>query len=182
MTEEEQLKPSGRVSTTSVFKSRLWRYGPLVVWAALIFIGSGNVLSAEHTSILLPIVKWLFPSLSQESLNTLHFLIRKTGHLTEYAILGMLAAYAFRRSTHQLLRRHWFWFSLLLAVIYALTDEYHQSFVPSRTASVYDSMIDSTGALIALMIIWLRHRRNDRHTRVGTGTASDRVKLQPAKS
>jgi VanZ family protein len=141
--------------------SRFWRYAPLVLWAALIFIGSGNVLSAAHTSILLRAVRWLFPNVRDESLAIFHLLVRKAGHLTEYAIFATLAARAFRASSHDLLRRHWVGFSLLLAVVYALTDEWHQSFVPSRTASIYDSLIDSMGALIALTIIWLRHRKSE---------------------
>ena len=141
------------------WRGRLIRYGPLIVWALLIFVGSGNLLSAEHTSILLPIIKWLFPSASPNALAWVHFLVRKAGHLTEYAILATLAARAFRNSSHQFLQLHWFKLSLLLAVIYALSDEFHQSFVPSRTASIYDSLIDSVGALIALSIIWFRHRR-----------------------
>src|SRR2546430_10332369 len=141
--------------------SRFWRYAPLVLWAVLIFIGSGNVLSASHTSILLSAVRWLFPNVRDESLAVFHLLVRKAGHLTEYAILATLAARAFRTSSHDLLRRHWFWVSLLLAIAYALTDEFHQSFVPSRTASIYDSLIDSIGALIGLMIIWLRGRKSE---------------------
>src|ERR1700736_2243056 len=94
--------------------SRFRRYGPLVVWALLIFVGSGNVLSASHTSILLRAVQWLFPNVRDESLAVLHLLVRKAGHLTEYAILATLAARAFRDSSHELPRRHWFWFSLLL--------------------------------------------------------------------
>jgi len=140
--------------------SRFWRYLPLILWAVLIFIASGNVLSAAHTSILLRAVRWLFPNVRDESLAVLHLLVRKAGHLTEYAIFATLAARAFRASAHDLLRRHWFWVSLLLAIAYSLTDEFHQSFVPSRTASIYDSLIDSVGALIALTIIWLRHRKS----------------------
>ena len=135
------------------------RYGPLVLWALLIFVGSGNVLSAQRTSVLLPFIKWLFPSASPNTLAWFHFLIRKAGHLTEYAILALLAARAFRNSSHQFLQLHWFTLSLLLAMLYALGDEFHQSFVPSRTASIHDSLIDSVGALIALSIIWFRHRR-----------------------
>ena len=144
----------------SASSRRFWRYGPLVLWAILIFIGSGDVLSGSHTSILLRAVQWLFPNVRDESLAVFHLLVRKAGHLTEYAILATLAARAFRTSSHDLLRRHWFWVSLLLAIAYALTDEFHQSFVPSRTASVYDSLIDSAGALIALIIIWLRWRKS----------------------
>ena len=148
----KQVQPAG---------SRFWRYAPLILWALLIFIGSGNVLSAAHTSILLRAVRWLFPNVRDESLAVFHLLVRKAGHLTEYAIFATLAARAFRTSSHDLLRRHWFWVSLLLAMVYALTDEWHQSFVPSRTASIYDSLIDSVGALMALTIIWLRHRKSE---------------------
>ena len=140
------------------WRGRLIRYGPLVVWALLIFVGSGNVLSAQRTSILLPIIKWLFPSASPNALAWFHFLVRKAGHLTEYAILATLAARAFRNSSHQFIQQHWFTLSLLLAMLYSLSDEFHQSFVPSRTASIHDSLIDSAGALIALTIIWFRHR------------------------
>ena len=148
----KQIRPGG---------SRFWRYAPLVLWAVLIFIGSGNVLSAAHTSIILRAVRWLFPNVRDESLAVLHLLVRKAGHLTEYAVFATLAARAFRASSHDLLRRHWVGCSLLLAIVYALTDELHQSFVPSRTASIYDSLIDSMGALMALTIIWLRHRKSE---------------------
>jgi VanZ family protein len=148
----KQIRPGG---------SRFWRYAPLLLWAVLIFIGSGNLLSAAHTAILLRAVRWLFPNVRNESLAVFHLLVRKAGHLTEYAIFATLAARAFRASSHDLLRRHWVGCSLLLAVVYALSDEWHQSFVPSRTASIYDSLIDSMGALIALTIIWLRHRKSE---------------------
>jgi len=140
-------------------RDRLFRYGPVVVWALLIFIGSGDLLSAEHTSVLVRFAKWLFPSLTPTSLAWFHFSVRKAGHLTEYAILAALAARAFRNSSDQFKSVHWFKFALLLAVTYALTDEFHQSFVPSRAASIQDTLIDSAGALIALTVIWFRHHR-----------------------
>ena len=157
-TMRSQTTPPNQSSKQIRPSSRFWRYAPLVLWAGLIFMDSGNVLSAAHTSLLLRAVRWLFPNVRDESLAVFHLLVRKAGHLTEYAILATLAARAFRGSSHDLLRRHWFWVSLMLAIAYALTDEFHQSFVPSRTASIYDSMIDSVGALIALTIIWLRHQ------------------------
>ena len=141
-------------------KNRLSRYGPLAIWAALIFIGSSDLLSASHTSAFLtkPLL-WLFPHASDATLATIHFLIRKAGHFTEYAILALLAARAFRTSSQELLRARWFWVSLLFVVAYSLSDEFHQSFVPSRTASIYDSMIDSAGGLTALVWLVIRGRK-----------------------
>ncbi|HEU5239831.1 MAG TPA: VanZ family protein [Pyrinomonadaceae bacterium] len=152
-------------------RGRLFRYGPLVVWAVLIFIGSGNVLSAANTSILLRVVHYLIPSASPETLGVFHLLIRKAGHLTEYAILAVLAARAFRTSSHELLRRQWFWAALILVVLYALSDEFHQSFVPTRGASIYDSLIDSIGGLIGLTIVWWRRQRKARQEILRTRTA-----------
>ena len=137
---------------------RLSRYGPLAVWAVLIFIGSSSALSGSNTAVMLRPVLWLFPHASEATLALVHFLVRKAGHLTEYAILALLAVRAFRTSARELLRARWFWASLLLVVAYSLSDEFHQSFVPSRTASIYDSMIDSVGGLTALVFLAIRKR------------------------
>ena len=126
----------------------LSRYLPLVVWLAFISFASTDSFNAANTSrIIGPLVLWFFPSTSPEALATIHFIVRKIAHFTEYAILGFLAARAFR--AHQ----RWFLISLALIVVYALFDEYPQSFVPSRTASIYDSFIDMAGGLSALIFV-----------------------------
>jgi VanZ family protein len=181
MIEDAQDIPHSTTRRSAAGTSRLSRYGPLVAWTILIFIGSGDVLSAQHTSLLLLFVKWLFPSASPHFLSTVHFLIRKAGHLTEYAILATLGARAFHNSTHESLRRNWFWLALLLAIAYALSDEFHQSFVPARTASIYDCMIDTAGALLALGVFWLRHRRGtEPSVRIPTSRDNDRIEVQSA--
>jgi VanZ family protein len=140
-------------------RRRIWRYGPLVLWAVLIFIGSTDLLSAANTGgVLERPVLWLFPHLSEGTLKIFQFVVRKAGHVTEYAILALLAARAFRTSAREMLRHRWFWVSLLLIVIYSLSDEFHQSFYPSRTASIYDCMIDSFGGLTALVLLAIRKR------------------------
>ena len=135
-------------------KKFLVRYGPVVLWAVLIFIGSSNLMSSSNTGgILRPVVLWVFPSASEATLIFLHFLVRKAAHFTEYAILALLAARAFRTSSRDFLRNHWFAVSLMFVALYALSDEFHQSFVSSRTASIYDCLIDTAGGLVALIII-----------------------------
>jgi VanZ family protein len=141
-------------------KHRLSRYGPLIIWAALIFIGSTDLLSAANTGgVLVRPVLWLFPHASERTVAIYQFATRKAGHLTEYFIFGLLCARVFRTSSRELLRQRWFWASLLLVVAYSLSDEFHQSFYPSRTASIYDCMIDSVGGLAALVLLAIRRRR-----------------------
>ena len=86
----------------------------------------------------------------------IHFVTRKVAHFSEYAVLGILAARAFSSSANSFLRQRWFQMALLLIISYALLDEFHQSFVPERTASIYDSFIDIAGGVTALLLI--RHR------------------------
>ncbi len=144
------------------WSARAWRYLPLLVWMALIFFFSTGELSAGNTSrIVRPVLLWLFPEISEERIAFAHFLVRKGAHFTEYAILALLAARAFSTSTRELLRRRWFTSALVLVIFYALSDEFHQTFVPSRTGSIYDSFIDIAGGLTALLCRKLWRRRRD---------------------
>ena len=132
----------------------LSRYLPLVAWLVFISYASSASFNASNTSrIIGPLVLWLFPETNTETLATIHFITRKIAHFTEYAILGFLAARAFRTSPRPAISRRWFLISAALIIVYALIDEYHQSFVPSRTASVFDSFIDMAGGLTALIVL-----------------------------
>ncbi len=135
------------------------RYLPLVAWLAFIFFASSDGFSAANTSRFVgPLVLWLFPNTSPDSLTLIHVFTRKAAHFAEYAILAYLAARAFRTSPHPALRGRWFPAALVLIIVSALFDEYRQSFVPSRTPSVFDSLIDMTGGLTALIIIARRKK------------------------
>lgn len=157
MIEEDSLPASSSNQNSATLKNRLWRYGPAILWALLIFIGSSDLLSSSHTSafIVRPLHA-LFPGASEATLAAIHFALRKVGHLTEYAILAWLTSRALRGSSIRLFRQRWFWISLAFVVAYALFDEFRQSFVPSRTSSIYDSLIDSWGGLTALIVVRLR--------------------------
>jgi VanZ family protein len=139
---------------------RIWRYAPLLLWMVLISIASTSEFSALNTSqVIRPLILWIFPNLSEERVAAIHFLTRKLGHFSEYAVLGILSARAFASSANDFLQRHWFQVALFLILCYALLDEFHQSFVPSRTASIYDSAIDVAGGLTALLVFRAWHNR-----------------------
>lgn len=127
---------------------------PILMWMSLIFLGSTDVLSAEHTSrFLVPFLRWLDPQITWATLNLVQTVIRKLGHVTEYAILAMLLWRAMRGGTAWTSKRWTLFLTIwVMCAIFAATDEFHQSFVPSRTASFQDVMIDICGALIGLTI------------------------------
>ena len=158
-----QSEKATTVSGAQTWRGRLWRYGPLLLWMAFIWFASTGEFSAANTSrILRPLLVWLFPNISPAAIARVHFLVRKAAHFTEYALLALLAARALVASSQRVLRRGWFLISLLLVVAYALLDEYHQSFVATRTASVYDSLIDMSGGLSALLIYALWRKRKSK--------------------
>lgn len=145
--------------------SRLWRYGPVLVWAAFVLFASSSNFSASNTSrIIRPLLLWLFPGIAEASIQQVHFFVRKMAHLTEYAILALLAARSLRASGLAALRRSWWPASFVFVAAVALVDEYHQSFEPSRTGTIYDSLLDMTGGAIALtcLALWLAVRRRGR--------------------
>jgi VanZ family protein len=130
-----------------------------MVWSGVIFTMSTDTFSAEHTKWLFePILSWLIPGLAQSQYDLMHHFIRKCAHFTEYFVFCLLLYRAVRAG-----RTGWRWawgtVALLIATGYSVTDEFHQSFVPSRGASVYDSLLDSTGAFVALLVLWLWFRR-----------------------
>ena len=136
---------------------------PVIAWMVLIFLGSTDVLSAEHTSrFLVPFLRWLNPQISLAALADIQFMIRKLGHLTEYGILAILFWRALRAGTLWTTKT-WILFAVtaLGCAIFAASDEFHQAFVPSRTSSTHDVMIDICGALTGLMICLIfGHRKS----------------------
>ena len=124
----------------------------------LIFSASGDSRSYQHSSALFePLLHWLFPQMSQANIDLLHHLFRKCGHLTEYALLALLLCRAIHHSRKSG-SRPWRWdeagLSLATVFLYAASDEFHQIFVPSRTALVSDVFIDTSGGAIGLLLLW----------------------------
>ena len=127
---------------------------PVLIWVCLIFVGSTDVMSAEQTSrFLVPFLRWLDPQISVATIATIHFAVRKLGHIIEYVILAMLLWRGLRRGTNLQMKMSILSASVwVVCAIFAASDEFHQSFVPSRTASPIDVLIDICGAFVGLAI------------------------------
>ena len=120
---------------------------------------SSSALSAEETSgVLNPLFTWLLPSLRPEQIQLMHTLVRKIAHVTEYGVLGVLWWRAFVGSA-TLGSTAGAWAAVGISVACAAVDESHQAMLANRTGSVGDVLLDSLGALVAILPARLGWRR-----------------------
>ena len=150
------------MNSASPRKLRAWI--PTLLWLCVLTAFSSDMFSAEHTgSVLEKVVHALFGSISPELFQQIHFLIRKSAHFCSYGLLSAFAFFSWRATFPAPPRwtLRWSLLGLLTAVIAGGMDEFHQVFVPSRTASLRDVFIDTTGAIFFQLAValWL-HRRN----------------------
>ena len=123
-------------------------WAPVTIWMALIFNFSTDWFAAPDTeSFFTPLLSWLIPGMAPETIQIIHAALRKLGHWTEYFILANLLATAGQGQWPKQTRQGRFTTNASIATLYAITDEWHQSFVPSRGASVIDVIIDAWGAI-----------------------------------
>lgn len=157
-----QLSPNPESPRPARIPNWLRAWWPALAWAAMISILSTDSFSSEHTSrIIEPLLRWLIPTISAGTLDLVHHLIRKSAHFTEYFIFFLLLYHGIRATRRATQRWHWSWalVAWLIAALYSVLDEVHQIFVPSRGPSPWDSLLDSTGALFALLVVYLLYRR-----------------------
>jgi hypothetical protein len=109
------------------------RWFAVALWMLVIFILSTEHFSPEKTATFLP--------------GLFGFSIRKVAHWTEYFLLGVLLMRALRAKADGLIARRHVVLSLAIAVAYAVSDEWHQSFVASRNAQGIDVGLDALGAV-----------------------------------
>jgi VanZ family protein len=112
-----------------------------------------SAFGTAHVTNHWAILRWLNPSISPETIVHIQFFVRKAGHVTEYAILAALLWRALRGGTVWRMKMSMLFVLVWIGcALFAASDEFHQSFVPSRTASGNDVIIDICGALIGLTI------------------------------
>jgi len=138
----------------------IWKYAPVLFWLCVIFyLSSGSGSASETSRIIGPLVRFFYPAVDEVTLQTIHWLVRKAAHVTEYAILAALAARAVLGTRVGWLRNYWPLWPLLLVVVTASADEFNQSLSLQRTGSVWDVILDISGGSLALALIWLFRRQ-----------------------
>jgi VanZ family protein len=145
-----------------------WRWwlsvwAPVAIAVSIICIESTGTFSAENTSSWLrPIFEHVFGAMRDSSWEAIHHYLRKTGHFVGYGTVG----WTFLRAwLHTLDRRgrgslpSWRLEAVVLAIfstaIVASGDEFHQSFLPSRTGMPRDAVLDTLGACTMCLLVWI---------------------------
>ena len=113
---------------------------------------SGTVIHEVLTKISEEYVK-SSPAEKKSIIESLQFFIRKGTHFSIYALLAVLFFLPFSQCTFH--RSKKYFISFLCTVLYAMSDEYHQTFVPGRSGEIRDVLIDSCGALFGLLFVYL---------------------------
>jgi VanZ family protein len=139
---------------------------PMLAWMAVIALLSTDLGSKQHTTDhLVSVARWLFPHVPERDLGTqlelLSWAVRKFSHLSEYAILAFLVCRWLNFLSGQA-RRTWQGGGMAISGLYAVLDEFHQTFVSTRSGSAGDVLVDWAGAVIGMSLFtWyaLRGRR-----------------------
>lgn len=112
-------------------------------------------------------------SRQQEIISRMQFYVRKAAHMTEYAVLAILLPATL--ALYGVSGRTLLWLGPLLSLLYACTDEYHQTFVPDRSGSPVDVLIDSAGilagSLLYLAVCRIPAARGQKKASEAAGTA-----------
>jgi VanZ family protein len=140
---------------------------PSVIWLAIITLESTNIGSSEHTArFLYPIFAFLF-GLDPARFAIWHAMMRKAGHFVGYFILSVLLFRSWRATFPRLSTRwclQWAAVAFLSTALVASFDEWHQSFLPSRTGTFRDVVLDSSAAVVAQMVLFITLKARSRTT------------------
>lgn len=152
-----------KLKNTRLITKIIW--GSLVViWMTLIFVYSGqdseatSSSSSELTHFILNALTQIgiisACNISTEEFTLWESFIRTTAHFTEYLILGAIT-FEFIYRTFEVKKAKYFLYPLIFCLLYSITDEVHQYFVPGRAMQFIDFLVDSLGALVSITILFL---------------------------
>jgi VanZ family protein len=128
----------------------------VVIWASFIFYLSTSGFGPSFTKwLLIQALSLLHVTVSPPTFEFLHFCLRKLAHLTEYCIFSLLIYASFLNAEDFEWRPRLALRSVVIAALYSLTDEYHQSYVAGRTPSLIDCGIDTLGASFAALMVFV---------------------------
>ena len=128
-------------------------------WAGTItFLSTASYGGSVTGWLLEQFLSSLHIHLAHQTFEIIHFLIRKLAHCTEYGIFGLFLYHSFTFRRPESWNTRSAVSAVVVAGLFSLTDEYHQSFVPGRTASIKDCGLDTFGALLGMVLLYAGRR------------------------
>lgn len=149
-------------------KRRYWLWLPAVIMMCVIFYFSSKPAneSKESSMTIASRVLNIYENITrvsvgddkrEETINTIDHIIRKCAHFTEYLILAIAISIPLC-IVHRMTGYRLALIAGLITALYAATDEFHQLYVPGRSGEIRDVLIDSSGALLGIVIFTLVSR------------------------
>ena len=127
---------------------------PVVVLLGIIFwLSGGNFTDGRTSEFFFPKIKTLFPGLSEDGVTFVHEAIRALAHIVEFFLLGLFLSFAVFRSPLRLSRVEKIVLIMVLLFVFALGDEFRQTMVALRHASLVDVGLDLLGGMMAPIIV-----------------------------
>ncbi len=159
------------------FRSLISNWWPVIVWLGVIRAESTDMASAANTSgVLYEVISAVAPHVEPSFVDQLNEVLRKTGHFLGYGILSALVFLALKQTNRDRLRDlvrrpwgiylrdiwrpEWCFIGILMTIVTASYDEIHQTFIPSRTGRWQDVVLDTCGAAVIQLIIYLLSTRS----------------------
>lgn len=147
------------MSNKRILTNKLLPWTLVILWMALIFLFShqpatkSSELSSSITEKIINIIEVVAPSSdNRPSHIDLDHLLRKGAHFIIYLILGILVSNSIMKS-NVVIKRNCILLALLICILYAISDEVHQLFIPGRSGEIKDVLIDSIGALVGILLM-----------------------------
>ena len=161
-------------------RSLVRNWWPAVVWVGVLFTESTDMASAHNTGgLLYDVLSFVNPDVTQSFVDILNEVLRKSGHFLGYGLLSVLVFFALRNTNRDriwrliarpwgtclrdLWRMEWSFLGVMAALGMATYDEIHQSFIPSRTGRWQDVIIDTSGAIVLQLVMYLLMTRKLKH-------------------
>jgi VanZ family protein len=142
-------------------------------WAGTItFLSTGPYGGSVTGWLLEQFLSLLHIHVAHRTFEIVHFLIRKLAHFTEYAIFGLFLYHSFTFRRPESWNTRSAYSAVVVAGLFSLTDEYHQSFVPGRTASIKDCGIDTFGALLGIVLLYAGRRLHATNSKIPAANES----------
>jgi len=127
---------------------------PVLITVGVMYYFSTDVLSSSHTrSVIDKVLLRFMPHASNHALGVFNYAVRKSAHVFEYGVLGALLFRAFRGDSRVRWHLKWASYALISTALWAMLDEFHQTLTRSRDGSIWDVLLDTCGALLALTLI-----------------------------